>query len=129
MQIKTVYSEFLFDCEVKHFAAKTMKGYRNNLQRLFNYLDEKYGIQDIEEVTSKQIKDFFKELWRNGRKVTYTNGLLKVFRAFFKYALQEEYISVNPCNKVPWGKEDITIIKTFSDTEVTVKPHLQSAYG
>ncbi len=118
MQIKTVYSEFLFDCEVKHFSSKTMKGYRNNLQRFFNYLDAKYGVQDVEEVTAKQIKDFFKELWSNGRKVTYTNGLLKTFRAFFKYALQEEYIKNNPCSKVPWGKEDITLIKTFSDAEV-----------
>lgn len=118
MQIKTVYSEFLFDCEVKHFTPKTMKGYRNNLQRFFNYLNATYGIEDIEKVTAKQIKGFFKELWQNGRKVTYTNGLLKTYRAFFKYALQEEYISVNPCVKVPWGKEDITLIKTFSDEEV-----------
>ena len=118
MQIKTVYSEFLFDCELRHFTQKTMKGYRNNLSQFFNYLDEKYSIQDIEEVTARQIKDFFKELWKNGRKVTYTNGLLKVFRAFFKYALQEEYIKINPCDKVPWGKEDITLIKTFSDAEV-----------
>ena len=118
MQIKTVYSEFLIDCEVKHFTPKTMKGYKNNLSRLFNYLDDRFNIQDIEEVTAKQIKDFFKELWQNGRKVTYTNGLLKTYRAFFKYALQEEYISVNPCIKVPWGKENITLIKTFSDAEV-----------
>lgn len=118
MQIKTVYSEFLFDCEMKHFTQKTMKGYRNNLQRFFKFLDAKYDIQDIEEITAKQIKDFFKELWQNGRKVTYTNGLLKTFRSFFKYAMQEEYIRVNPCDKVPWGKEDITLIKTFSDDEV-----------
>lgn len=83
MQIKTVYSEFLFDCEMKHFTAKTMKGYKNNLSRFFNYLESKYAIQDIEEVTAKQIKDFFKELWSNGRRVAYTNGLLKTYRAFF----------------------------------------------
>ncbi len=118
MQIKTVYSEFLFDCEVKHFTQKTMKGYRNNLSRFFNYLEDKYDIQDIEEITARQIKDFFRELWQNGRKVTYTNGLLKTFRAFFKYALQEEYISINPCSKVPWGKEELVLIKTFSDNEV-----------
>ena len=90
MQIKTVYSEFLFDCEVKHFSQKTMKGYRNNLQRFFNYLDARYGTKDIEEVTAKQIKGFFKELSQNGRKVTYTNGLLKTYRAFFKYAFVEK---------------------------------------
>lgn len=118
MQIKTVYSEFLYDCEVKHFTQKTMKGYRNNLKRFFTYLDEKYSIRDIEEVTAKQIKDYFKELWQNGRQVTYTNGLLKTFRAFFKYATNEEYISTNPCLKVPWGKEPIALIKTFSDDEV-----------
>ena len=118
MQIKTVYSEFLFDCEIKHFTPKTMKGYRNNLQRFIKFLETKYGVQEIEEVTPKQIKELFKELWRNGRKVTYTNGLLKTYRAFFKYALGEEYINVNPCVKVPWGKEDITLIKTFFDADI-----------
>ena len=118
MQLKTVYSEFLYDCEVKKFSAKTIKGYRNNLMRLFLYLEEKYNINDIEEVSAKQIKDFFMELWKNGRKVTYTNGLLKTYRSFFKYAFQEEYISINPCIKVPWGKEDLTLIKTFNDEEI-----------
>lgn len=118
MQLKTVYSEFLYDCELKNFSKKTLKGYRNNLLRLFNYLDVKYNIQDIEEVTSKQIKELFKELWKSGRKVTYTNGLLKNYRSFFKYAMQEEYISINPCVKVPWGKEDLILIKTFTDDEV-----------
>ena len=42
MQIKTVYSEFLYNCEVKNFTPKTIKGYRNNLARLFNYLKGKY---------------------------------------------------------------------------------------
>jgi len=32
MQLKTVYSEFLYDCEVKKFSAKTIKGYRNKIK-------------------------------------------------------------------------------------------------
>ena len=80
MQIKTVYSEFLFDCEMKKFSKKTLKGYRNNLLRLFNYLDEKYNIQDIEEVTSKQIKELFKDKYYEiiESKSFYENWLTKM---------------------------------------------------
>ncbi len=53
MQIKTVYSEFLFDCEVKHFTPKTMKGYKNNLSRLFNYLDARFNIGSLSIVGVK----------------------------------------------------------------------------
>ncbi len=118
LKLENVLKEFIFDCEVKKFSQKTIKSYRNNTQYLFNFLEEKYEISEIENVTSMQIKDFFQTLWSNGRKATYTNGLLKSYRSFFKYACNEEYIQVNPCLRVPWGKEDKTIIKTFENEDV-----------
>lgn len=118
LKLTNVLKEFIFDCEVKNFSYKTIKGYKNNSLYLFNYLEERYEITDIEDVTAKQIKELFKFLWANGRKTTYTNGLLKCYRAFFKYACNEEYITVNPCFKVPWGKEEKTIIKTYCNDDI-----------
>ncbi|MBE7010226.1 MAG: recombinase [Ruminococcaceae bacterium] len=118
MKLEHVLKEFIFDCEVKNFSQKTIKGYRNNSLYLFKFLEEKYEVLDIEHVTPKQIKEFFRILWSNGRRTTYTNGLLKVYRAFFKYAYNEGYIQANPCLKVPWGKEEKTVIKTFENDDV-----------
>lgn len=118
LKLTNVLKEFIFDCEVKNYSPKTIKGYRNNSLYLFNYLEERYGIADIEDVTAKQIKELFKFLWANGRKTSYTNGLLKCYRAFFKYACSEEYIADNPCHKVPWGKEEKVIIKTYCNDDI-----------
>lgn len=117
MLITDVISEYIFDCEIRKFSPKTIKGYRNNLNYLAKYLDG-YDITKIEDIKTIHLKSFFKHISDGGRKESYMNGLLKTFRVFFKYALSEEYISVNPCLKVPWAKETMPLIVTFTDAEV-----------
>ena len=46
------------------------------------------------------------------------NGIIKTFRAFFKYAYQEEYVVRNPMLKVKWQREVIPVITTFTNDEV-----------
>ena len=109
MLITDVISEYIFDCEIRKFSLKTIRGYRNNLLYLEKYL-KGYDITRIEEIKTIHLKSFFKHISDSGRKESYMNGLLKTFRAFFKYAVSEEYISVNPCLKVPWAKEAMPLI-------------------
>ena len=118
MKISELIAEYILDCEIKKFTHKTIKGYKNNLDYLARFLSEKHQITEIENVKPIHLKDFFKYISDMGRKETYMNGLLKVFRAFFKYAVSEEYISSNPCEKVPWAKETMPLIRTFNDSEV-----------
>lgn len=102
----------------KEYSNKTIKGYENNLNHLARFLSEKHGITDIENVKPVYLKDFFKHISDSGRKETYLNGLLKSFRSFFKYAVSESYILTNPCEKIPWAKEAMPLIRTFNDSEV-----------
>lgn len=118
MKISELIAEYILDCEIKKFTHKTIKGYKNNLDYLERFLSEKHQITEIENVKPIHLKDFFKYISDMGRKETYMNGLLKVFRAFFKYAVSEEYISSNPCEKIPWAKETMPLIRTFNDSEV-----------
>lgn len=110
--------EFLFECEIRKYTWKTIKGYRNGLEFLINYLKVEHGLSNIEEVQTRHLKAFFMYQSKRGRKETYMNGLLKTYRAFFKYHIGEENISSNPVLKVSWMKEPKTIIKTFQDNEV-----------
>ena len=55
---------------------------------------------------------------KKGLSASYLNGTLKCLRAYFKYAVQEEFISSSPADRVNWQKEGKVIIKTFSDSEV-----------
>lgn len=118
MYISDIITEYILDCEIRKFTQKTIVSYKNNLKYLEHFLSEKHQITEIEKIKSVHIKDFFKHISDKGRKETYINGLLKAYRAFFKYAVSEEYISSNPCEKVPWAKETMPIIRTFNDSEV-----------
>ncbi|HCR44527.1 MAG TPA: recombinase, partial [Ruminococcaceae bacterium] len=110
--------EFLFECQIRQYTKKTVKGYRNSLEFFVNYLKQIHHLTDIEQVKEYHIKAFFAYQLKRKRKETYLNGLIKVFRAYWKYLEQENYISDNPMLKVSWMKEPKTIIKTFSDAEV-----------
>lgn len=118
MLLQDSLKEFIFECEIKKYSKRTIKGYRNNNALFFNFIDKEFGINELEKVTPANIKNYIKFLMIKGLAETYINGILKCFRAFFKYCLQEEYISENPCRKVSWQKEPKIIIKTFSDEEV-----------
>ena len=118
MSLEECLKEFLFECGIRKYTWKTIKGYRNGLEFLINYLKNEHEIISIEQVESRHLKWFFAYQIKRGRKESYLNGLLKTYRAFFKYLMLEEYIQVNPILKVSWMKEPTNVIKTFSDDEV-----------
>lgn len=118
MLISELIGEYILDCEIKKFTGKTLKSYRNNLMYLEKYLNDSHSIINIEDVKAVHLKAFFKSISDKGKKESYINGLLKTFRAFFKYAVCEEYITDNPCLKISWAKETVPLILTFSDSEV-----------
>lgn len=118
MLLNESLNEFLFECEIRKYTWKTIKGYRNGLEFLINYLKKEHKLNQLEEIQTKHLKAFFMYQSKRGRKETYMNGLLKTYRAFFKYHIDSENITVNPVLKVSWMKEPKTIIKTFKDQEV-----------
>ena len=64
------------------------------------------------------IQDYINHLTEKGLKETYINGLLKCFRAYFNYAVEEGYISRSPMEKIKFQREVMPIIQTFTDEEV-----------
>lgn len=118
MLLEDALKEFIFECEIRKYTWKTIKGYRNGLEYLVNYLKQKHDLTELEEVQTRHLKAYFMWQSKKGRKETYMNGLLKTFRSFFKYHINEGNIPNNPVLKVNWMKEPKTIIKTFQNHEV-----------
>ncbi len=118
MLLEESLKEFLFECEVRKYTWKTIREYRNGLNFLVNYLKQEHQLTNLEDIQTRHLKAFFMYQSKRGRKETYFNGLLKTFRAFFKYHMGAENITTNPVLKVSWMKEPKTIIKTFRDSEV-----------
>ena len=118
--LEDVLEEFIYNIQVKNYSNRTIKGYRNNNLAFFQFIDNEFNIKHLEKVKAHHIKAYFMYLNKKGRKATYVNGILKNIRSFFKYCLEEGYITKegNPCLKVDWMKEEKTVIQTFNDREI-----------
>ncbi|MBU3154772.1 tyrosine-type recombinase/integrase [Clostridium estertheticum] len=118
MLINDALKEFIFDCEIRKISPRTLKSYRNNNLRFFNYVKQEFNIIELEEFSHLHIKKYFRFLIDKGLTETYANGILKCMRAFFVYCINEEYVIVNPCLKVSWQRVPKTLINTFTDLEI-----------
>lgn len=113
-----VLKEFIFDCELRRLSKKTIKGYKNNNLRFFQFLKNEYQITELEETNHVAIKAYINYLISLNRKETYVNGIIKCLRAYFAYCIKESYLLKNPMDKISFQQEPITLIETFSDVEV-----------
>lgn len=118
MQNEDVLKEFIFHCRMQKYSERTLKGYKNNNLGLFRYLKNEYGIEELEETHHQAIQSYIQFLMKKGLAETYINGLIKCFRAYFKYCCEEVYILRNPMDKVKFLRQPITLIQTFSNQEV-----------
>lgn len=118
MLAKEVLKEFKFECQIRKFSPRTIKGYINNNMLFFNFCEKEFGISELSSIKSTHIKAYIQFLMQKQLSETYINGLIKCFRAYFKFCCNEGYISENPSFKVGWQKEPKVIINTFTDEEV-----------
>lgn len=109
--------EFLFDCRMKKYSERTLKGYQNNNLGLFRYIDTEYGISELEKTHYQAIQGYIKFLTDKGLTEVYINSLIKCFRAYFRYCYEEQYIVRNPMDKIKFQKQPKTLIHTFTDKE------------
>lgn len=116
--LEDAVKEFMFELQVKNYSVRSMKGYRNNLNRFIEYCKQEFEIEELDEVSHMHIKKYFQYLLLKGRSPIYVNTILKNIRSFFKYCYKEEYINRNIALKVDWQREEKTVIKTFNDDEV-----------
>lgn len=126
MYTKNCLEEFKIDCELRRLSKRTIKGYYNNILLFLQYTEMETGSTQIEQISTVHIRKYMQYLIAKGLSPTYANGILKGLRVFFKYAVEEEYITVNPALKVKWQKEGKVIIETFTDAEVL---RLLNAFG
>jgi len=118
MQLNDVLKEFVFENETSKKSEKTIKSYRNNNQRFFNFIESEYKITELEDIIPLHIRQYIQFLMKKDLKESYVNSILKSIRAFFAYCMKEEYLTQNPASKVLWQKEEKPLIVSFTDEEV-----------
>lgn len=119
MCLKDLRDEFIYDCECRHLAKGSVRNYKAATRFLLEYLELKQ-ITELEDVRPRHIRDLMKEKQDAGSTSRYINDLLKVWRTWFNYLVNEGYLEErdNPAKKVKCLRQPRTIIDTFTATEM-----------
>ena len=80
MFIKTLSKEFIFDCQVRDLAPRTIRNYEKQLGYFVRYLEEAQGVISLEDLKPIHIKQYIAMLQSKNHKPSYINDLLKAVR-------------------------------------------------
>ena len=111
MCLKDLRDEFIYDCECRHLAKGSLRNYKAATRFLLEYLELKQ-ITELEDVRPRHIRDLMKEKQDAGSTSRYINDLLKVWRTWFNYLVNEGYLEErdNLAKKVKCLRQPRTII-------------------
>lgn len=95
-----------------------------------NHIEERFGSQDIDDISVAEINDYLSELYYiENRSYSYTESFLKMFYLIFGQAYSRDYLSAEKYDKLCKNKntkihmpkmkiDEDTDIATFSDEEI-----------
>lgn len=118
MLLKSLVTEFGFDCQVRELSPRTIRNYEKQLSYFLNFLEQKHGITALEDVTPAHIKEFINAFQLKGCKPSYVNDLLKAVKCLFSYAFNENYTPHLLTKNIKNLKEPIVLIHAFSSAEI-----------
>ena len=118
MLAKHCLQEFKLDCQLRRLSDRTIKGYYNNTLNFLIYAEKHHEVTEVDEIRTVHIKHYVQYLLKKKLSASYINGILKCLRAYFAFAVQEEYVCASPATKVKMQKEPKVLIETFTDDEV-----------
>ena len=118
MEINEYLKEYLLECKIRNYSAQTIKAKKINLSVLIRYLKSEFGIDTIEKIKKVHIQSYIIFEIDRGRKSSTVNTNLKTLKPFFDYALDENYIKVNPAKSIKFLKNEKAVFTVFNDDEV-----------
>lgn len=113
-----VLKEFIFECEMRKLSKRTIQSYRNVNLKMMKYIQNEYGITELENTHHLAIKGYIQYQTEQGRAESYINRNIVCYKCYFDYCIREGYITINPVDKIKKQKEPLVMIETFNNDEV-----------
>ena len=113
-----IYAEILdLWIEEKHLEIRN-SSYNNYMYTIKNRVKPEFGEFDVTEITRKDIQDYIIRMSKEYKQETVIN-ITKVLSQSFKYAVENNYITINPYNNIKIPRDiDYKEIKIFKKEEV-----------
>ena len=94
MKMCVIIEEFLYAKKIENQTQRTLRGYKNTLNLFASWLEQKWSIDELEDISVSHLKQYVSYHLKVGHKGTYVNGIIKILRAFFKYTNGEDYTTI-----------------------------------
>ena len=107
----------IFLSSEKRFSTHTTIAYKNDLLQFFNFLkNNNPTINDIQQISFKNIRNYVAFLLESDIKVSSVNRKISTLRSYFKFLVREDYLTINPMLKIipPKSKKKLPV---FVDQE------------
>jgi len=112
------FDDYLIHCEERNLTSKSIKGYRYYLSYLKKYLEENQHSLLVDEITERDLKDFFNFMRGKGNTQATINSAIASIRPFFNYLIEQEVIKDHPMVRIKKGKVDQKPIIPFSNEDI-----------
>lgn len=101
----------------RRYSSQTVTAYMTDLQQFGDYL-EPYGIDDVKQIGSMEIRDWQMSLMESGDKPRSVARKLATLRSWHKYLRRMKLVSGDPFAKVSAPKLDKPLPISFRESEV-----------
>lgn len=88
----------------KRYSQNTVQSYRRDLLQFEEYLDVVYQISSFKDVNDQMVRSWLADFMEEGLASKTINRKLSTLKSFYRFLSREEYISINPVNKIQGPK-------------------------
>lgn len=118
MLLQDLVDEYIYDGLTKGYTKKTINNKTHEFRQFLRIMKEKRGVNEIEQVTSHDMKAYIRIKQQDGLQQQSIVSMLKMVKAFFNWCVKEEYIAESPMKKVDMPKIPKKVINAFDNNDV-----------
>lgn len=102
----------------KRFSPLTVKAYRHDLEQFVGYLKDVYGIDDLTQVKTTEVKSYVVHLKGKGIENRSINRKISALRTFYRYCLREGLVEKTPLTGIKALKQPKALVKFVTETDI-----------
>jgi len=120
---------------VKGYSEHTVRGYKRDLLQFGEYLREKLGIEEVNQIGRSEVREFLGSLWRYGYDERSIARKLSCLKSFFNSLIREEVVSQSPVHYIrtpksaSGGKKLPSFLDLTSTFNLMASPSRKSVLG
>jgi integrase/recombinase XerD len=115
----------------KNLSDNSITSYKNDIMKFLAFEEEK-NVEDVADITSKDVSDYFYQLRQSGVAYSTTARNMSALKGFFKYLDSQNYLKVDPTSNLLPMKSERKLPDVLSVSEVEDilnQPDIYDKYG